>query len=71
MTFSDALFRTQLTSFNRYEFFIYLKKGEARMRFRVNTNNNILKITAIIILITLYFTEDLHRMTLKPTNSHM
>jgi hypothetical protein len=41
------------------------------MRFRVNTNNNILKITAIIILITLYLTEDLHTMTLKPTNSHM
>ena len=42
------------------------------MRFRVNTNNNILKTTAtIIILITLYLTEDLHTMTLKPTNSHM
>jgi hypothetical protein len=37
------------------------------MRFRVNTNN--IKIIAIIILITPYLTEELHRMTLKPTIS--
>ena len=40
------------------------------MRFRVNTNIITIKIIAIIILITLYLTEDLHRMTLKSTNSH-
>ena len=40
------------------------------MRFRVNTNIITIKIIAIIILITPYLTEELHRMTLKPTNSH-
>jgi hypothetical protein len=39
------------------------------MRFRVNTNIITIKIIAIIILITPYLTEELHRMTLKPTIS--